>query len=100
MTEQNLKATHAQFGKLISRSTPLELTPEVKLIISVLIQAWADAIAGKLDAIKFFVDGRAGLYGETIGLDADFIKETFMKHLNFLVHINVGSNLKFLFVIL
>ena len=80
IVEKNLKATHSQFGKLISRSTPLELTPEVKLIISVLIQAWADATAGKLDAIKFFVDGRAGLYGETIGLDGDFIKETFMKH--------------------
>lgn len=75
-----LKANHYQFGKLITRSTPLDITPEVRLIISVLIQAWADATAGKLDAIKFFVDGRAGLYGETIGLDRDFIKETFMKH--------------------
>lgn len=80
MTEQFMKATHAQFGKLLTRSTPLEITPEVRLIISVLIQAWADANAGKLDAIKFFVDGRAGLYGETIGLDSDFIKETFIKH--------------------
>ena len=79
------KANYSQFGKLITRSVPINITPEVRLILSVLIQAWADAenrrsSLGTYDAVRFFVDGRAGMYGEAIGLDADFIKETFMKH--------------------
>lgn len=75
------KATYAQFHKLIARTTPLELTPEVKLILAVLSQAWADAASNNSrEAIQFFVNGRAGKYGGLIGLDPDFIKETFMKH--------------------
>jgi hypothetical protein len=75
------KANYTQFNKLISRATPLELTPEVKLILAVLTQAWADAASNNnREAIQFFMDGRAGKYGEVVGLDADFIKETFMKH--------------------
>lgn len=75
------KATHAQFHKLISRTTPLPLTPEVKLILGVLSQAWADANSNNnREAIQFFMSGRAGKYGEVVGLDADFIKETFINH--------------------
>lgn len=74
------KATGAQFGKLLTRTVSCELTPEVRIIISVLTQAWSDANNGHRDAIKFFVDGRGGLFAETIGIDKDFLKETFMKH--------------------
>lgn len=75
------KANHSQFNKLLSRSTPLDLTPEVKLILAVLSQAWADASANNSrEAVQFFVNGRAGMYGALVGLDPDFIKETFMKH--------------------
>jgi hypothetical protein len=70
---------------MLTRTTPVMLTPEVRLIISVLVQAWSDAegkasSTGKAGAVKFFVDGRAGLYAETIGIDPDFIKEIFLKH--------------------
>lgn len=75
------KATHTQFNKLLSRSTPLELTPEVKLVLAVISQAWADAASNNnREAIQFFTKGRAGLYGALVGLDPDFIRETFWKH--------------------
>lgn len=76
------KANSAQFSKLLTRTTPLPLSPEVKLIIAVLVQAWSDAdnYSGSKGAIRFFVDGRADKFAELIGINPTFLKETFMKH--------------------
>lgn len=76
------KANASQFRKLLERTTPLPLTPEVKLIIAVLVQAWADAdqIRGDWGAVHFFSDYRGRLYAETIGIDGDFLREIFVKH--------------------
>jgi hypothetical protein len=76
------KADYIQFHKLISRVTPFPLTPEVRLVLAVLSQAWddADSDTNNREAVRFFVDGRAGVFAGLLGIDADFIKETFMKH--------------------
>jgi hypothetical protein len=78
------KANAQQFRKLLERTTPLPISPEVRLIIGVLTQAWADvddtSQTYAWGATKFFMDGRASLYAETIGIDGEFVKEMFLKH--------------------
>lgn len=78
------KATASQFRKLLERTTPLPLSPEVRLLIGVLAQAWADVEDEKqtyaFGATSFFMDGRSHLYAETIGIDGDFVREMFLKH--------------------
>lgn len=75
------KATHAQFNKLITRATPLPLSPELKLVIAILTQAWIDADkVTDRESIQFFVDGRSDFYAELIGIDPEFLTEVFIKH--------------------
>ena len=75
------KATYAQFNKLLSRTTPFPLTPEVRLVLGVLTQAWIDADDGdSTEAVRFFMDGRAEVFAGLVGIDGDFVKEIFMKH--------------------
>lgn len=76
-----LKANYAQFSKLITRATPLPPSPELKLIVAVLTQAWIDADKTTTsESVMFFVDGRSDFYAELIGIDPEFLTEVFMKH--------------------
>jgi len=78
-----VRATPSQFAKVISRNCPLPQYPEVKMWVAVWTKAWEDAqgknSTAREDAIRFFMTDRVEEVG-IIGLDAEFVRELFVKH--------------------
>jgi hypothetical protein len=71
-------ASAKQFSTLLIRSVPV-LMPEVRLFVAVLAYAWRDA-ARSGEAFDFFNKGGASGMAEAIGIDGEFLLETFQKY--------------------
>ena len=57
---------------------------ERELVIAILARVWDDASADyppcRDEAVAFFDSGDAGRLAETIGIDAQFLRETYTRH--------------------
>lgn len=81
--EAKEKATSMQICKLFARQTEIDM-PEQKLIFAVLSQAVSDVMNGaamdKIDAVRFFKEGRHHLFCDIVGLNGDWVSEIMRDH--------------------
>jgi len=79
-----MHGTNVQAKTVLMRALPVS-TPETRLWIDVLVAAISDgrnpkvARAERMDAIKFFSDGRSDLVADAIGLEAEYVREVARK---------------------
>lgn len=87
---KNMAASPKQMSVFLTRNSTLGHTPEGKLMIAVLVNAWAEAgfteknrrkERGMLahEAKEFFLDGSANFIADLIGFSGD-ISDYFIKH--------------------
>lgn len=78
-----MTATATQFGKLLLRMMPKTLAemPEGKFMVAIFTQAWTD-VDNYSTARLFFTQGfgRFNEYCDKMGLNAEQIKEIYLKH--------------------
>lgn len=63
------------FHKVLLRNAEAAAYPEGQLLAAVIATAFQDALDGRRDARRFFVDGRMDLYAGLIGADADTVRD-------------------------
>jgi len=75
-----LTARPDQLETVLRRATPYGDMPEARLLIAVIVQAWADLVSGSRDceanresAREFFESGEARKFAELAGIEADFL---------------------------